>query len=103
MLRADNRPARNTAMTFRPISVIIPTFNRAHLLERAITSALSQTLPPAEVIVVDDASTDDTRALLAGLCGRDARIRPILQPQNQGPSGARNRGLAEARYDNVAF
>jgi glycosyltransferase involved in cell wall biosynthesis len=85
------------------ISVIIPTYNRAHLLEPAIDSALGQTLPPIEVVVVDDCSTDDTRERLLRWQDRDPRIRPVFQDVNQGPSGARNRGVLEARGEVVAF
>ena len=81
------------------VSVVIPTYNsRAYLLQ-AIESALDQTLPPAEVIVVDDGSTDGTSDLLAPFL---KRIRYQRQP-NLGVSAARNAGLAMATGEFVAF
>ncbi len=83
----------------RTISVIIPTFNRAHVLREAIDSALAQTHPPFEIIVIDDGSTDATPALLAEY---GDRIR-IVSQTNQGVAAARNRGIAIARGDLLAF
>jgi glycosyltransferase involved in cell wall biosynthesis len=83
------------------ISVILATYNRAALLPRAIASVLAQEGARFELIVVDDASTDGTAAYLATLA--DPRIRTVRAERNLGPSGARNRGLAAARGDIVAF
>jgi glycosyltransferase involved in cell wall biosynthesis len=71
------------------ISVIIPTFNRAWSLARAIDSVLAQTLAPSEIIVVDDGSTDGTATVLAAY--KD-RIKVLTQP-NSGVSRARNTGI----------
>ncbi len=76
------------------ISVVIPTFNRRVLVERAIRSVLAQTLPLDEIIVVDDGSTDGTLDHLTALFGD--RIRCIRQ-DNRGVSSARNLGLRIAR------
>lgn len=81
------------------ISVVIPTFNRADRIARAVRSALEQTLAPAEVIVVDDGSTDLTRRVLSPFIGR---IRYLLTP-NGGVSRARNTGIAACRSEWVAF
>jgi glycosyltransferase involved in cell wall biosynthesis len=81
------------------VSVIIPTYNRAHFVREAIDSALAQTLPAAEVIVVDDGSSDDTPSTLAGYGNR---IRAVRQ-QNGGVAAARNRGAALASGDLLAF
>jgi glycosyltransferase involved in cell wall biosynthesis len=83
----------------RTISVIIPVWNRASEVCHAIDSALAQTLPPFEVIVVDDGSTDETLEVLARY--RD-RIRALRQ-DNQGVAAARNAGIAVARGDLLAF
>lgn len=82
-------------------SVIVPTFNRAEPVARAIDSALAA--GAAEVIVVDDASTDRTQAVLEERYGADARVRAIRLDANAGPSVARNRGLAGAGGDLVLF
>jgi len=81
------------------VSLVIATFNHARVLAEAIDSALSQTLDPVDVVVVDDGSTDDTPAVLARY---DARIRVLRQP-NRGLAAARNAGLAATRGTYVAF
>jgi glycosyltransferase involved in cell wall biosynthesis len=82
------------------ISVVIPTFDRAPVLRRALDSVLGQSLPPSEVIVVDDASEDDTAAVV-GAYG-DA-IRYVALPVRSGAQTARNRGIREARCEWIAF
>ena len=87
-------------MTSGPVfSVIIPTFNRADLVLKAVVSVLDQTFSDFEVVVVDDGSTDETRALLQPY---DDRIRYFHQ-ENAGVSAARNRGIAESRGEYLAF
>ena len=87
-------------MNHKPfVSMIIPTYNRAHTICEAVDSALEQTYPRAEVIVVDDGSKDDT---LARLKRYGDRIRVVRQA-NAGPAAARNRGIAVARGDLIAF
>jgi len=81
------------------VSVVIPTYNRADYLVLALESVFGQTVPPGEVIVVDDGSTDHTRRALEPY--RD-RIRYFRQ-ENAGEPVARNRGIREARGDFVAF
>ncbi|WP_121742559.1 glycosyltransferase family 2 protein [Natronorubrum halophilum] len=83
------------------ISVIIPTYNRAATLPRAIDSALEQTVDDLEVVVVDDGSTDDTDSVLAGY--DDPRVRPVIHATNQGANVARNTGIEHARGEYVAF
>ena len=85
------------------VSIVIPTYNREHLLSRALDSVLAQTLGDFEVLVVDDGSTDETAVLMAEYEARDERIRYFIQPQNAGVSAARNRGLREARGEFIAF
>jgi glycosyltransferase involved in cell wall biosynthesis len=81
------------------ISVVIPTYNSGPLLEEAVESVLAQTVPAAEVIVVDDGSLDDTAARMQRY--RD-RVEYIRQP-NRRVAAARNTGLARATGDLVAF
>jgi glycosyltransferase involved in cell wall biosynthesis len=81
------------------VSVLIPTYNRAYIVCRAIESVLAQTYPDIEVIVVDDGSTDDTRERIARF--GDA-VRYIYQ-QNAGLAAARNTGLAAARGEFIAL
>lgn len=81
------------------VSIIIPTYNRAGLVGTAIESALAQTYPATEVVVVDDGSTDETPAVLAGFGGRIRTIRTA----NRGCAAARNAGIAAARGDYLAF
>ena len=86
------------------ISVIIPTYNRASCLARAVASCLRQTHPDVEVIVVDDGSTDDTADVVAALADRYGvdRVR-YLHQANAGACVARNRGLDEARGNYIQF
>ncbi|MEZ5788185.1 MAG: glycosyltransferase [Xanthobacteraceae bacterium] len=82
-------------------SVILPTHNRVKTLPRAVTSVLAQSVPDLELIIVDDASTDETPAWLATL--DDPRIRIARAERNQGPSAARNTGIAMATAPVIAF
>jgi len=81
------------------ISAVIPTYNRADLVRRAIQSALSQTLAPAEILVVDDGSTDDTRSVVESF---GLPVRWLYQ-KNAGVATARNTGADAASSDWVAF
>lgn len=83
------------------VSVIIPTYNRARLLGRAIQSILNQTYPNFEIIVVDDCSTDKTENVVRSF--RDERIRYIRQEKNTGAVVARNRGIKAAIGEHIAF
>jgi len=81
------------------ISVVIPTYNRGWILKEAVDSVLAQKYPAYEVIVVDDGSTDDTAAILAGYGNRIT----MLRQENRGVSAARNRGVRKAGGNLLAF
>jgi glycosyltransferase involved in cell wall biosynthesis len=84
------------------ISVVMPLHNKGPYVERAILSALQQTQLPAEIIVVDDGSTDDGLAKVERLALDNCCIRIVRQGKS-GPAGARNRGIREAKSEFVAF
>jgi teichuronic acid biosynthesis glycosyltransferase TuaG len=85
------------------ISVLIPAYNCAHLLPRAVRSAYAQTLPPFEVVVVDDGSTDETPAVLAALA-EDCPANFVVETKpNGGEASARNRCVELAKGEYVAF
>jgi glycosyltransferase involved in cell wall biosynthesis len=81
------------------VSVVIPTYNRANYVKKAVESVLAQDYTDREIIVVDDGSTDDTMGVLKAYAGR---IRVIRQ-DNAGPSAARNTGIEAAYGLWVAF
>jgi len=81
------------------VSVIIPTYNRAHILMRAVDSVLAQTFQQIEILVIDDGSTDNTPEMLNAYGGR---IR-VLSQENGGVSLARNVGIQAASGQFIAF
>jgi len=81
------------------VSVVIPAFNRASLLERALDSVLGQTLPADEIIIVDDGSTDNTGSMLKSLHPE----LNLIQQDNQGVSAARNAGISAAGHEWIAL
>lgn len=87
---------------FPPVSVVLPTYNRADLLPRAIRSFFRQTYPYFELIIVDDASTDNSVEIIKEFMKKDSRIRLIQQPKNCGDSCSRNVGNAAARGKYIA-
>lgn len=84
------------------VSVVVAAFNCQLTIERALNSVLQQTLPVMEVIVVDDASTDQTRSVVRAMAAKDSRIVLLESDVNLGPSGARNLGTRMAAGDWVA-
>jgi glycosyltransferase involved in cell wall biosynthesis len=82
------------------VSVIIPTYNRASSVSRAVSSVLEQTFRDFELIVVDDGSIDDTPAALSRF---DGKISVIKHPENLGVSAARNSGIKASQAPLIAF
>jgi glycosyltransferase involved in cell wall biosynthesis len=92
-------PQPSNATDSLPVSVVIPAYNRADLVGRAIRSAQSQRpAPPAEIIVIDDCSADATSAE-----AEKYGVVVVRHDENLGEAGARNSGLQRARFDWVAF
>src|SRR5688572_16670897 len=81
------------------VSVVIPTYNYGRFIGIALRSVLEQTLPPSEIIVVDDGSTDGTGEVVAGF-GNAVRY---IRQDNAGVCAARNRGVAESSGELIAF
>ncbi len=90
-------------MTRPLVTIGLTTFNSVDTVERALRSALSQTWRPIEVVAVDDCSTDGTRELLERLAARYPELRVLGNMVNGGVAVSRNRILAEARGEFVAF
>jgi cellulose synthase/poly-beta-1,6-N-acetylglucosamine synthase-like glycosyltransferase len=81
----------------------MPAYNAEAFVARAIASALEQTEPRIEIIVVDDASTDSTAAIVERIAARDERVRLVRSEVNGGPGEARNLGLEVARGEWIAL
>lgn len=85
------------------VSVIIPVHNTAAYLPRCLDSVCNQTLKDLEIICVNDASPDNSAAILAGYAGRDPRVKVIAFEQNRGVGAARNVGIEAATGEYVGF
>ena len=85
-----------------PLSVIIPTYNRAEMLERALVSITNQSVLPQELIIIDDGSTDSTENLVHRFETGAINLKYHRQ-LNQGPAAARNRGVELATNDIISF
>jgi len=89
-------------MSKRPlVSVVIPVFNGASFIARAVDSVRAQTCKDWEIIVVDDGSTDNTQTVLTGFAKRSGII--CLYQENAGPAQARNLGVKSASGEYIAF
>ncbi len=86
-----------------PVSVIIPTYNRASFLTGALDSVLGQSHTQLELVVVDDGSDDNTEELVRELATATGREIRFLRQPNRGPAAARNTGIRAARHDLLAF
>ena len=108
-LRTCSAPGSPSGTSWRPatftrspaVSVVIPTWNRGKTVLNAIQSVLDQSFRDFELIVVDDASTDDTEKRVRAV--NDRRVRLVRQSVNGGVAAARNRGIAEAKAPLIAL
>lgn len=85
------------------VSVVMPVYNSKRYLGQAMCSVLEQSLGDLELLVVDDASTDGSRSVIAAMAQRDPRVVPVPLDRNGGPARARNLALSMARGQYVAF
>jgi glycosyltransferase involved in cell wall biosynthesis len=88
-------------MTESLVSIIIPTYNRARFLKRAIFSILNQTYPNFELLIIDDGSTDNTQEIVNKIA--DTRVTLIRHPENRGQCAALNTGIAHAKGEFIGF
>lgn len=88
-------------MSNEKVSIILPTYNRAYILGKAVESVLNQTYPYFELVIVDDGSTDNTKELLSQY--KDERIIYHYTKINQGAAAARNYGIEHSNYEYIAF
>jgi len=101
----------NEQLTHAPVSVVIPCYKASAFLERAVHSVVNQTLCPAELILIDDASPDagKTKELIAKLekkianSSYEVTVTPVYLKENHGPGGARNAGWERATQPWIAF
>jgi len=84
------------------VSIIIPTYNRADLLSRAIQSVINQTYKDWELLIIDDGSTDNTKEIVEEFVKKDPRIKYFYQ-ENKGQGAARNLGIRESKGEYIAF
>jgi teichuronic acid biosynthesis glycosyltransferase TuaG len=85
------------------VSIVTPAYNAAPYIRETIASVQRQTVRDWEMIIVDDASSDETHALVSEAAAADLRIIPVRLPQNGGPAVSRNTALDRARGEFVAF
>ncbi|MBD7912397.1 glycosyltransferase family 2 protein [Clostridium sp. Sa3CVN1] len=85
------------------ISIIMPTYNRAKIIKRAINSVLNQTYDNWELIIIDDYGNDNTKDLIKDIYKDENRIKFILNKRKKGIAGARNTGIMESNGQYIAF
>tara|TARA_B110000211_G_C13912542_1_gene479018 strand:+ start:11 stop:805 length:795 start_codon:yes stop_codon:yes gene_type:complete len=86
------------------VSIVMPAFNASQYIEETLDSIIAQTHQNWELVIVDDASTDDTVDIISRYTAIDSRIRLIKLEENFGaPAGPRNKGVAESNFDWIAF
>lgn len=91
------------SLSLPSVSVVMPNFNHGKYIRTALEAMVTQSVPPLEIIVVDDASTDDSWAIIQELATRHACIQPVRNKSNQGVVSAMNLGLRLAQGDYVHF
>lgn len=84
-------------------SVVMPAYNAARYIEEAVRSVTAQSVADWELLIIDDCSSDGTAEIAGRLAGEDPRIRVLRNEKNAGAAKSRNRGVAEARGEWVAF
>lgn len=95
----QNSSVRTSAL----VSIIMPAYNASKYIDGAVNSAIGQSYHNWELLIVDDASADNTVAIVQELASKDSRIILLRQPQNQGVAKARNLALSNARGKYIAF
>lgn len=85
------------------VSIIIPAYNAEDYIRKSLDSVVNQVYKNLEIIIVDDASTDNTKKIIKEYADKDDRIIPFYQSKNKGVSSARNTGLKAATGDYVVF
>ena len=85
------------------VSIVMPAYNAAKTIKQAINSVLNQTYGDFELIVVNDCSTDETESMIADFAQKDSRIVHLNNPKNSGVSYTRNRAVACAKGEWIAF
>jgi len=100
----DRSGASATRSADRPrVSVVLPVYNGAHCVQRAVRSIQSQTFQDWELVICDDGSRDDSLRICRALEAEDPRIRVMANPENKGIAATLNRLVAEARGDFYAI
>lgn len=87
----------------KKVSIIVPVYNAEEFLQETIETVLAQKETDWELLLVDDCSTDGSRAVIERCSNQDARVRLVAQPENRGAAAARNRGVEEAEGRYIAF
>lgn len=85
------------------VTIVIPTFNKVSYIRQTVISVLKQNYGAIEILLVDNGSTDGTLEVIASLQNEFTSIRLIQTLKNDGPSGARNEGLRQAKGKYVFF
>jgi glycosyltransferase involved in cell wall biosynthesis len=97
--------SENDQLNYVPslVSVIMPAFNCAETIERAVTSVLNQIYSNFELIIINDCSQDNTLQIIRKLSTKDSRILALSTERNEGPASARNTGIRSAKGEFIAF